>query len=416
MTINANSAGVLTGKFTVPEGVPAGNKRVVFLGEGGSRGEAIFSGQGTLLRQTFRQETTTTETRWWSPPPPPPPPAPAWWDPLAQTFTLDQGAQVGGVDLWFTATGTSTVVVQIRETTAGVPNQTVLTEARILPAAINTTGAHTRIAFAAPLALRAGQEYAIVVLCDDAQTALAIAELGKWDSAGARWVTSQPYQVGVLLSSSNASTWTPHQDRDIAFRLLKASYTETEKHIALGQVSVTNATDLLLLAYAEQPSAQATAAYRLTLPDGGQIDVADGQPVRLPAPVTGVVGVSARLKGTADASPTLYPGSQLIAGEIATTADYVTRAIPAGSNARVRVIFDAIIPGGAAVAVSASGIDAGDSWQSVPYQSAAPLDNGWQEISHELLDLDESAIRVRLQLSGSSAARPRVRNLRVIVT
>lgn len=416
MTINANSAGVLTGKFIVPEGIPAGNKRVVFLGGGGSRGEAVFSGQGTLLRQTFRQETTTTETRWWSPPPPPPPPAPAWWDPLAQTFTLDQSAQVGGVDLWFTASGTSTVVVQIRETTAGVPNQTVLAEARILPAAINTTGGATRIPFAAPLALRASQEYAIVVLCDDAQTALAIAELGKWDNAAGRWVTSQPYQVGVLLSSSNANTWTPHQDRDIAFRLLKASYTETERQIALGQVSVTNATDLLLLAYAEQPSAQATASYRLTLPDGSQVDVADGQPVRLPTPITGVVGVSARLKGTADSSPILYPGSQLIAGEIATSADYVTRAIPAGSNTRVRVIFDAIIPGGAAVNVSACGIDAGDNWQAVPYQGATPNDDGWQEISHELLGINESAIRVRLTLTGNAAARPRVRNLRVLTT
>lgn len=54
-----------------------------------------------------------------------------------------------------------------------------------------------------------------------------MAELGKYDAVHERWVTSQPYQVGVLLSSSNASTWTPHQDRDLTFRLLGARFTAT---------------------------------------------------------------------------------------------------------------------------------------------------------------------------------------------
>lgn len=59
--------------------------------------------------------------------------------------------------------------------------------------------------------LQAKREYAVVVLCDDATTALYVAELGKQDPTRG-YVTSQPYQVGVLLSSSNASTWTAHQD------------------------------------------------------------------------------------------------------------------------------------------------------------------------------------------------------------
>ena len=42
MTLNANSAGLLTGKFTIPANVPAGSKRVEFVGAGGSRGEAVF--------------------------------------------------------------------------------------------------------------------------------------------------------------------------------------------------------------------------------------------------------------------------------------------------------------------------------------------------------------------------------------
>lgn len=405
MTLTANAQGILAGQFQIPPGIPAGAKRVAFLGSGGSRGEAVFIGEGTLVSEVRQMATRITTTLRW-----------VNVDPLAQTFTLPEGCQLGGVDLWFRAKGTGPVVVQIREAALGLPTPTVLGEARVAAADIVVSGGHTRVRFPAPLALNAGQEYALVVMCDDAITSLAIAELGKWDNGSGRWVTSQPYQVGVLLSSSNASTWTPHQDRDLAFRLLRAEYRETQRTVALGSVAVSEATDLMLLGLAEQPAAAAAIEYELGLPGGETLRVAEGQPVRLPAPVSGNVSVSARLSGNARAAAVLHPGAQLVSGQVASSADYVTRAIPAGSNARVRVIFDAIIPGGAAVAVSASGIDTGDNWQNVPYQSATPLGDGWQEITHELSGLNESALRVRLALSGSSAARPRVRNLRVIVT
>lgn len=403
MTLNANSAGLLAGKFTIPANIPAGSKRVEFVGAGGSRGEAVFIGQGELQTST-RQQITRITTSFWQQP----------GDPLAQTFTLDADTQVGGVDLWFVAKGATPVVVQVRETTVGVPNKTVLAEARLSPAAIALSG-HTHISFAAPASLLAGAEYALVVACDDADTALAIAELGKWDNTASRWVTSQPYQVGVLLSSSNASTWTPHQDRDLAFRLLAAHPTETAKTLALGSVAVTNATDLMLLALADSPTAAARAEYSLGLPDGSTVKVADGQPVRLPVQLTGSVSVSAHLVGTADASPVLFPGTQLVIGQVSETADYVSRAMPAGIDARVRVIFDALIPAGASVTVAASGVDAGDAFQAAAYQSSKALGDGWIEMTYELASISEAMVKVKLTLGGNSASRPRVRNFRVIV-
>lgn len=403
MSIHANSTGVLTGKFTIPPNIPAGSKRVEFVGAGGSRGEAVFIGQGELQTDTRQQITRITTSLWWQS-----------VDPLAQTFTLNADKQIGGVDLWFVAKGSSQVIVQIRETTVGVPNKTVLAEARLAPANIVLSG-HTRIQFTAPVQLLSGIEYALVVLCDDSDTALAIAELGKWDNTANRWVTSQPYQVGVLLSSSNASTWTPHQDRDMAFRLLAASYTETAKTVNLGTVAVNNATDLMLLALADSPTAAARVEYSLGLPDGNTVKVADGQPVRLPTPITGNVSIAANLLGTEGASPVLFPGTQLVHGQVSETANYVSRAIPAGQNARVRVIFDALIPPGANVTVAASGIDTEDSFQSVDYQTSKPIGDGWLEMTHELAQINEPAIKVKLTLAGDSSSRPRVRNLRVIV-
>lgn len=403
MPLQANAQGVVVGKFQIPADVPAGVKRVVFDGSGGSHGEATFVGEGNLVSEVRQLIDTITTQFWW-----------VNVDPLAQTFSLPESTPVGGVDLFFTAKGTSPVVVQIRGVTNGTPNHIVYAEGRVAASAITTVG-HTRIPFDAPVWIDANTEFALVVLCNDAVTALAIAELGKWDSANQKWVTSQPYQVGVLLSSSNASTWTPHQDKDLTFRLLKAVYNQTERTVNLGNVAVTNATDLVLLALASKPTFDSRVEYTLGLPGGTTLTVAEGQPVRLPAAITGNVAVAAKLKGTAAASPVLHPGTQLIAGNAALTADYVTVAIPAGNPSRIRVIFDAELPSGSAVAVKFSGIDGGDTYAAVPFLSSKTLTSEKQELTHEISNVNEASVKIKLELSGTAAARPRVENLRVIV-
>ena len=145
-----------------------------------------------------------------------------------------------------------------------------------------TGGGHTRILFPAPVALAASTEYALVILCDNADTEVAIAELGKFDTAKQQWVASQPYTIGVLLSSSNASTWTAHQSRDLTFRLLEAVFAEGTNTIDLGAAEVsTPATDLILLSLAETPTSQTRVEYELGLPSGENLTVAENQPVRL---------------------------------------------------------------------------------------------------------------------------------------
>ena len=528
MRIVADRNGIVTGKFTIPSGVPSGNKQMVFIGGQGSYGEAIFAGQGTLERKELREVTTVNEVRWWSPPPPPPadpvfiPPVvsdpvpvvpdpeqpipeqpivqvpilvasdyPTWAegvtpdrnylmftradadssgftgyvsfdtsrlnsdaatraelldmvtsalgivgesaalaaveaaidklrsgtlctsDPLAQTFSIDAPMQVTGVDLWFTAVGSTPIEVSIRETSNGLPTQKVRGSKVISPSDAVTSGNPTRILFDNPVFLRGGEEYALVILCDDDVSALSLAELGKYDSNQQRWVTSQPYQVGVMLSSSNAVTWTPHQDRDLTFRLLTANYTATERVVSLGKVVVTDATDLLLMSYAERPSSDARVDYRLTLPDGSSFTVTDGQQVRLPSPVSGNVLVSAVLRGGA-MSPVLHPGTQVASGRVAETANYITRAVPAGQNVRVKVVYEAIVPSGSTVNVDYRGIDTDDNWLPVPQVETMNVDNGWVEFTHEVTGVSEDMVHVQLRLTGTSLARPRVKNLRVV--
>lgn len=413
--VTADSAGVVSGTFTIPSNLPSGSKAVIATGAGGSTATATFSGQGTMERYVWQKQTTITETRWQSPPPPPPPPPPKT-DPLAQTFTLTESIQIASVELWFAAKPTTRTRVQIRNTATGLPTQSIVAEAVLLPAAINVGGAVTRFSFVSPVMLLANVEYAIVILCDDATGALSVAELGKFDATVQKWITSQPYTVGVLLSSSNASSWTPHQDRDLAFRLLRASYTALTRSIPLGTAAVTGATDLLLMSYSERPASETSVDYLLGLPDGTTLTVADGQPVQLSAPITGNVSVTARLSGSAAFSPTLSPDTQLVAGAIATTANYVSRAIPAGTSVKVKSIFEAFIPSGSTVVMEYKGPDVSDTWITVPQIAAVPADDGFVELTCEKTGITEVTVQIRITLTGSAAARPAVRDLRVFVS
>ncbi len=405
----------ISGKFNIPAKVAAGNKRVEFLGVNGSYGTAIYSGIGLVV--TNVQQLVTVK-------------ASGWMtvnnvytaqvlrvDPLAQTFTLLNTRQVSAIDCWFTARGTSRLIVQIRETSTGIPTQTVLAQGRVNAATVAVDGTATTIHFERPVLLDANVEYALVLMCDDATTAVAIAELGKYDVHKDQWVTSQPYTVGVLLSSSNASTWNPHQDKDLAFRLLACGYTSNARIIDLGSVNLANVTDLMLLALAETPSAQTRVEYQITGPGGLTLNVDQGQPIRLTQPTSGLFHVSAKLSGTPELSPILHPGTTLVAGTVSNEGNYVTRLIPGGANIRVRVVVEAHLPAGSSLNVLAAAETSGNVppvYVDVPFLSSRPIGNDWHELTYEKPSLNAPRFRNKLVFDGNTENRPRIKNLRAI--
>lgn len=399
MALTANADGVIRGKFQIPPKVPAGAKAVVFRGKGGSQASASFVGQGTLTVSNVVQAQTITLY---------------WVDPLAQTFALSEQAQVCGVDLWFTARGGSAVRVQIRDTENGYPGKAVLTEAQLAPEDLVVTGGgHTRVLFPSPVTLSADTEYALVIMCDDAQTALSLAELGKFDATRQYFVAGQPYQVGVLFSSSNASAWTPHQDKDLTFRILEADFTASSGEVDLGAATVEDATDMLVMALEDLPAAETRVEYELTLPGGDTQRVAAGQPVRLSGGTSGQVRVKAFLAGVpGEASPVLWPGTQLLAGTLAEIAVYQPRAVQAVGATRAALIFEAYLPSGSAVTPELRA-DGGE-WQAMTPEANTPQGDGWVEFRYGASLADADEVRYRLTLSGTSLARPQVRNLKFL--
>jgi hypothetical protein len=394
--LTADANGAVDGTFTIPANLPAGTKRILASGNSGSTAEASFTGRGTIRtearRRVFRAERRV--------------------DPLAQTLTLPEGRHIAGVDLWFVAAGASTVLVQIRDTAQGIPGQDVLAEARLAPSEISTVS-HTRVVFPSPVWLDGGLEFAIVVLTDDADASLAVAELGKLDPTTGTMTTSQPYQVGVLLSSSNASTWTPHNDRDLAFRLLACRFTSPTRTVALGTVDASGVTDLVSLASIEMP-ATGTAAGLVAVADGGATYQLPPQvPVGLAAPLTGNLAMSLQLAGTEKTSPIVYPGMAVALGTQAASGVYVSRSFAVGSSSKVAVRFQAMTPGTSAILVE---IQISGVWTTVPLDSAADAGGGWSERTHKLASVTTTTTKLRITLTGSAQYRPRLRSLRAVAT
>ena len=395
MTIHADHSGIARGKFTIPANIPAGVKSVEIIGERGSRGLAQFTGRGEITLEERRRIITVTR-----------------YDPLAQTITLlTEGRHIAAVGLWFEDIGDKPVTVQIRETATGLPTGAVLAEARITAAQIRGNGEETVVDFATPLYIEALQEFAIVILTDDNKHSLAIAEVGQYDRRAQRYVTEQGYSVGVLLSSSNASTWTPHNNADLAFRLYAAEFTATEHTTELKTQTAHNTSDLYLMADVERPGTETDVSFTFTA-DERRYTLQDKQTGRLDVRTDGDMTAKVTLRGSKTRSPVFYPGALLALGDLQETATYISRAVVAGSGQAI-VTLESNTPSGSALTVE---IEIDGTWKSCTPENGEPLGDGWVRNEYKQAISGGDTVRCRITLSGNISARPRARALRMVTT
>ncbi|HHA3594144.1 TPA: hypothetical protein ACODIZ_003671 [Salmonella enterica subsp. enterica serovar Newport] len=426
----ADSNGVITGKFHIDQlKFKAGTKQVRFLGEPAateaerSHAETTFTGMGTVVTNTLRNVNNIMNS---------------YYDPLAQTFMLNNARQLSAVEVYLVTRGTTSLMVQLRETTAGFPTRTILAEGRIDVNDAAYQPGWVKVRFDKPYYASANVEYAVVVLANDSTTSVGISELGKQDLNDPKrpYVTTQPYQVGVLLSSANASTWTAHQDKDLTFRLYCNKYDGNPRTIEMGTFTLPNNTsDLLVSALTTTPATKADADLTLSFLDSAghvteTLTVSDGQVIKRNDVVSGKVSVKATLRCTDYASATIEPGSQIIAGVIATTGTYVTRRIPVNTakETKITVNLEANTFGSIDVAyaiapdLAAAQLVPDATWDKgklTQMGSSVRQTNGRYLMTFGL-GADNSGkipaasdILLRITLTGSAAARPEVFNLRV---
>lgn len=427
--ITADGSGQIAGSFTIPSNIPAGTKAVLADGHGGSQASAYFVGQGTITVDTM--QTVTTIERWSrpvvvSPPPPPPPPVvglpPAdngssgsTWDgsefvdPLAQTFALGEARQIVGIDLRLCAIGDTSNPLLVDQVTVetGLPSA-IEAEAYFSMADAEVGWISPR--FALPVLTTPDRQHAFVVKTDDAAHSLSAARLGDFDAVNQKYVTSQPYTVGVLLKSSNAITWTPVQDEDLTFRIVAAAYTADTKTVPLGTFDLVNVSDLQVRATVSLPSSDCSVVFEIVRADASVFRLLPYQVLRLTEFITETVQLRAVLKGNGKLSPILFAPVYLIAGTIATTGTYVSKAFDFGTGVDLAAYMKAALPSGATLAVAYDKADG--NWIALPVTETDVLtDPAWVEKKFSASGITATQGRLKITITGTPAARPRVGDL-----
>ncbi len=391
-TKTSDDAGVFKGTIRIPPGIPTGTKLVQLQGTH-TKGEATFVG--------IRNIRTTI--RYYVPRPPGP-------DPLAQTFTLSEARHVMGMDLWLAVKGVSPLRVEIRETELGVPTRTTVIKGSVRPEDLNVDS-WNRVIFDYPVYLSAGVEYSLVVMTDTADHEVGIAELGDWDPETG-WVRSQRYQAGVLLSSANASTWTPHQGADMAFRLLAAVFDVKSEPINLGEIDLTGVTDILPLAEVQCTGPTTDVTFVVSKGENEAARMQAGQPLSFDTPLDGSYSLKAELFGDEKFSPVLGRDPQLITGKIRQVGDYVSRAFRCGVDKKVMVTTEEFVPSDASVKVYVqTGVD---SWTLGEISEEDPIGSGWIR-RHRFVPCDAATTKIKIELTGSTSARPLIRKISGVV-
>jgi len=436
----ADGDGEISLTFTVPANVPVGRRRVLAEGAAGSFAEAIYVGEGTIDITTMRRVTLVARA---APSAKPPTvvtnviqnvtvinqmtnpvverssrlagdsnsaadPGP---DPLAQTFTLPEPRHIVGVNFRFTAIGDRSkgVRVQLARVQNGYPSNEVLAEAFINMQTQNV-GDLVQARFRAPVFCPSDREFCFVILTADDTHKVAISQLGDVDVVTQTRVSSQPYTVGVLFSSSNRVTWTPHQDADLHFEVVAAKFAPATRVVNLWTGAFDTISDILVRGAVEIPTDAARFRYELVRATGQVIPLAPGQTWEFAEYVSEEVTLRAVLEGSDTISPVLYPGTLLIGGRIRTSGDYVTRLFPMGSAVKVAALFAAFQPAGSTITVEC---DAGDDdWTALSAVGSDFLGGGWSEPKYEKASFTAAQGRIRITMTGGPGSRISVARLR----
>lgn len=148
-------------------------------------------------------------------------------DPIAQTFTVPTECFVTKFDIFFATKARNVpVTLQLRTAGSGLPTSAVIATVLLNPDQVLTSidgTAATTFTFDDPIFLAEGMEYAVVLLADTQEYNVFIAEQGQ-NVIGSSMALSKQAHMGVFLSSSNGSSWNPHQNRDLKFTLHRAVF------------------------------------------------------------------------------------------------------------------------------------------------------------------------------------------------
>lgn len=422
----ADGTGVMTGTFTIPEGISAGTKEVVVTGQGGSRGTTSFTGQGTLTivnyRTTVRTRTVATTI-----------------DPVAQSFVLSAPRQVTGARVEFTQRGdpSEPVIIEMRPMSdGGLPGEESLAEGAIDGDAFNVSDPDvvqasnwTEVSYNIPQLVPQDEYRWFALLTNDADHSIAVAQLGDqsdpdaprgFDARRQEWIRRNPLN-GDFADGSNGRSWRLEPGTDVTCEIMALRTTAQTRTVRLGTwdlstIDPDGISDIIVLLVVELPSPQCRAEIRLTRESGEVLSFEPSVALQLEEYLTEEVTIDLVLTGTTTLTPIVMPECQILWGRLAESARYVSEAIAldqSNGNLKLRSVIEVNTPGTSSI-VMALGDEGSFVAQASP--DATALGDGWIEREYLTSPVTDLETRQEITLTGTPRHRPLARQLRVRAT
>ncbi|AXQ67771.1 hypothetical protein KIOSHI_111 [Bacillus phage Kioshi] len=419
-TVKSDAQGVATGSFMIPTGVRTGTREAT-LQNANNQATATFTAQGTAKITT----DTITKTRVTF----------NLYDPLAQSFAFPQARVVSSVGVYFGSKSTKdNVIMQVRGLSeGGLPNRTIYAERVLTPDMVKVSSdasVETKIRLDDPLMVKPGESYCIVFITDSADYTMWCATMGqKSMGANPQTVTSNPYVNGVLFSSSNAVSWTVHQETDMKFNVYTAEF-EEEGIIEFDTMKNIDSNGILLMASYLTPENTGCVweVKIINAADVGAISI-DSVPwlplinyagIETPF-VVGLAKLRARFKSNRYFSPMLVLDDLLFVNFVsATKGEYVSKTVDQSTSPfnTVTVSFDAATPAGSRVKAYYS-LDKGATWIQCTKVTTAPRTAEFTRYTYveKTAVGNQISVKYKLVLEGDNRfVRPRVRQLTGLTT
>lgn len=419
-TIRANSKGACTGKFTIPPGIRTGTREVT-LQNAENQAITTFTAQG--INKVTTDTITLTHVTF------------NLYDPLAQSFALQEAKVVTSVGVYFgSKSSTDNIIMQIRGLSdGGFPNQTVYAERLLTPDDIKVSddaSVETKIALDDPLMVNAGQSYCIVFITDSSDYTLWAATMGKpLINNPKQLVTSQPYTNGVLFSSSNAVSWTVHQESDLKFNLYTAVFQPTGV-IQFDPMTGLDSDGILLLAtYLTPANTGCSWEVRVLSQDQANmsIDSVPWEPIsnyqeKEPQFLISQAQLRATFTSNRYISPMLVLDDLLFVNFVSeTSGDYVTLTIDQSEAPfnTITLSYDVDTPSGTTVTPYYS-TDGGQTWKKfVSTPTSTVVTSEFNRLTYvettNTGSTTSTSLKIKLHLNADNRfVRPRVRRLTVL--
>lgn len=420
-TLKANANGYTTGTFVIPANVVHGTKKVVISGstsgvQGSTStvtGSTIFTSSGVVY-DTYN--TINHVNVVYKP-----------YDPVAQSFSLDESCFIYGVTLYFASkSASSNVTVELRGMENGYPNTTQYAAKVLYPSQVNVSSngsAETTIVFNDPIYCDGDKQYCIVVESESTEYQVFISTVGKTDVLTGNKVTSQINSGGVLFTSSNALTWTANQNMDLKMKLLSERFNTSA--VALFNPITVNANMLYLNADAIlSVGCNCVWEYRtdndITQNANKWYSITPYVETYLSSTIS-KVQLRARFTGTPIVSPVVNLDLiNLDAILFKTSGSYVTKNVVMSQNfTTVKQVVDLSLPSGCTATVQfctdGNGATEG-AWTTATQTGTSTVNTEYTQYTFETTCASATNFRARINLSTANpTVIPKARNFMNII-